>query len=109
MSCTAQDMGWEEHWGGHGGGPSEMDACRDCLSSHGSCRYSCSVQQFRCTSQFNAAPAPVNPGQPQPPLPAPQTFTGDLRPDQYSAQDSAILRCMQATQGQIGNCYAQAA
>ena len=83
-----------------------MDACRDCLSSHGSCRYSCSVQQFRCTSQFNAAPAPVNPGQPQPPLPALQTFTGDLRPDQYSAQDSAILRCMQATQGQIGNCYA---
>ena len=105
MSCVATDTGWEEHWGGHGGGPSEMDACRECLNVHGSCRFTCSVQQFRCASQFNAAPAPVTPGQPQPPLPAPQTFNGDLRPDQGSAQDSAVLRCMQATQGQIGNCY----
>jgi len=83
-----------------------MDACSDCLNAHGECRYSCSVQQFRCTAQFNQAPGTVTPGQPQPPLTAPLTFTGDLRPDQWSARDSAILRCMQSTQGQSGNCYA---
>jgi hypothetical protein len=104
MSCNATDTGWEEHWGGHGNGPSEIDACRDCLNQHGSCRFSCSVQQFRCTAQFNPAIPPVTPGQPQPPVPAPSTFTGDLRPDQGSAQDSATLRCMQATQGQQGYC-----
>ncbi|MCX5784474.1 MAG: hypothetical protein NTX59_02165 [Elusimicrobia bacterium] len=99
MNCVASDMGWEEHWGGHGGGPSELRACQECLQVHGDCRFSCSVEQFRCTAQFN--PAPVAAGQPQP---APSTYTGDLRPDQGSAQDSAVLRCMQSTQGLQGNC-----
>lgn len=104
VNCTAQDLGWEEHWGGHGGGPSELRACQECLQSHGDCRFNCSVEQFRCTAQFNPAVPAVVPGQPQPSLPAPSTFTGDLRQDQGSAQDSATLRCMQATQGQQGYC-----
>ncbi|HAH32283.1 MAG TPA: hypothetical protein DCL44_08220 [Elusimicrobia bacterium] len=104
MNCMAQDTGWEEHWGGHGGGPSELRACQECLREHGDCRYNCSVEQFRCTARFNPVQAPVPPGQPQPPLPAPSTYAGDLRPDQGSAQDSAVLRCMQYTQGQPGNC-----
>ena len=99
MNCVAQDMGWEEHWGGHGGGPSELRACQECLQVHGDCRFNCSVDQFRCTAQFNPAPVPA--GQP---LPATSTYTGDLRPDQGSAQDSAVLRCMQSTQGWQGNC-----
>jgi len=104
VNCVAQDLGWEEHWGGHGGGPSEIRACQECLQSHGDCRFNCSVENFRCTAQFNPTPAPATPGQPQPPLPAPVTYDGDLRPDQGSAQDSAMLRCLQYTQGQLGNC-----
>ena len=104
MNCIASDTGWEEHWGGHGGGPNEMDSCRQCLQSHGDCRFNCTVGQFRCSAQFNPAQPPVAPGQVQPPLPAPTPYTGDLRPDQRSAQDSAMLRCMQYSQGQYGNC-----
>ncbi|MCG2725464.1 MAG: hypothetical protein L6420_04255 [Elusimicrobia bacterium] len=101
-SCIARDTGWEEHWGGHGGGPSELDACRECLSEHGSCRYTCSMQQFRCTAQFN--PAPVDPNQPLPNTGTYGAYTGDLRPDEGSARDSAILRCMQFTQYKPGYC-----
>ncbi|MBI4801337.1 MAG: hypothetical protein HY796_02325 [Elusimicrobia bacterium] len=104
LNCVAQDTGWEEHWGGHGGGPSELRACQECLQEHGGCRYNCSVEQFRCTARFNPAPAPVTPGQPQPTSPASFTYTGDLRPDMGSARDSATLRCMQSTQGQQGYC-----
>jgi len=81
-----------------------MDSCRQCLQSHGDCRFNCTVGQFRCSAQFNPAQPPVAPGQVQPPLPAPTPYTGDLRPDQRSAQDSAMLRCMQYSQGQYGNC-----
>jgi hypothetical protein len=101
LNCVASDEGWEEHWGGHGGGPSEIRACRECLAVHGGCRFSCSTEQFRCTAQFIPAAAP---GQPQP---APSTYPGDPRPDQGSAQDSATLRCMQSTQGQQGYCTIQ--
>jgi len=95
MNCVAMDQGYEEHWGGHGGGPDYMRSCQECLSIHGKCRYTCSVQQFVCTAQFNPAQTTGNP------LP---TFTGDLRDDEGSARDSASLHCMQSVQGQAGYC-----
>lgn len=101
VNCVASDSGWEEHWGGHGGGPSEMRACRECLSEHGNCRYSCSTEQFRCVAQFTPA---AQPGQPQGPV---STYPGDTRQDEGSARDSATLRCMQSTQGQQGYCSIQ--
>ncbi|MGC9071008.1 MAG: hypothetical protein ACP5IO_06865, partial [Elusimicrobiales bacterium] len=71
--CKAFDTGWEEHWGGHGGSPSEVEACEECLRYHGSCRYQCSVQMTRCESEFRQTsqpyyPYPPQPYQPQPPL-----------------------------------------
>ncbi len=102
VNCVASDMGWEEHWGGHGAGPSEIRACQQCLSIHGDCRYNCSMDQFRCTAQFTPA---AQPGQPQAPS---STYPGDLRQDEGSARDSATLRCMQSTQGQQGYCSIQA-
>lgn len=101
LNCVANDDGSEEHWGGHGGGPSEMRACQECLSVHGGCYYQCSTEQFSCTAQFIPS---VVPGQPQP---APYTFPGDPRPDEGSARDSANLRCLQSTQGQQGYCSIQ--
>ncbi|MCM2266277.1 MAG: hypothetical protein NDI60_00730 [Elusimicrobiales bacterium] len=179
MTCRASDYGWEEHWGGHGGGPNEWDACRECLSKHGSCRFDCSVDMVRCEARFNPynqpqppyppqpyppapyppapyppAPYPPAPYPPQPPQPwnpghpvypppqpwnpghpghpqfpppnpypgyppvnpghpphhkdvvkaGPGLYSGDLRPDQRSAEDSAIRNCTQANYGIPGYC-----
>ncbi|PJA12676.1 MAG: hypothetical protein COX65_08255 [Elusimicrobia bacterium CG_4_10_14_0_2_um_filter_56_8] len=106
MTCRATDNGWEEHWGGHGFGPDERDTCRACLSAHGSCRYNCTVPYFRCTAKFFPVQPPAAPGQVQPPAPAPLNYTGDLRPDEWAARDSAMLQCYQSTQGMQGNCAA---
>lgn len=177
MTCRASDSGWEEHWGGHGGGSNEMDACRDCLAKHGSCRFDCTVEMVRCDARFNPynqpqppapyppapyppapyppapyppapyppapyppapyPPQPWNPAPPQPwnpghggypppppghwtpgypPVPhhppyhkdivksGPGLYSGDLRPDQRSAEDSAIRNCTQANYGVPGYC-----
>lgn len=164
MECRAYDKGWEEHWGGHGGGPNEIDACRACFAKHGDCRYDCTVDMYRCEARFNpynTQPQPPqpgynpypNPGQPgynpyppgynpyppgynpyppanpypnpgyhpYPPPPPPGHWTpkppshpyhkagpglysGELRPDRYSAEDSAIRNCTQANYGVPGYC-----
>jgi hypothetical protein len=170
MTCRASDTGWEEHWGGHGGGSNEMDACRDCLAKHGSCRFDCTVDMVRCDARFtpyNQPPAPYPPAPyppapyppapyppaPYPPAPYPPApyppqpwnpghggypppppghwtpghpgyppvphhpphhkdmvksgpglYSGDLRPDQRSAEDSAIRNCNQANYGVPGYC-----
>lgn len=171
MTCRAYDTGWEEHWGGHGGGPNEVDACRSCFAKHGSCRFDCTVEMFRCEARFNPynQPQPPQPGYPpanpypnpnpgynpyppanpypnpypgynpyppanpypnpgynpypgyQPPPPPPGHWTprppshpyykagpglysGDLRPDRISAEDSAIRNCTQANYGVPGYC-----
>jgi hypothetical protein len=41
VTCTASDSGWEEHFGGH-------RDCDLCLSRHGNCTETCSVQQYNC-------------------------------------------------------------
>ncbi len=174
MECRAYDKGWEEHWGGHGGGPNEFDACRACFAKHGECRFDCTVDMFRCEARFNAYNQPPqpgyppvhpypNPGQPgynpyppgynpnpgypgynpyppanphpnpghpgynphpgyPPPPPPPGHWTpnppghnpyhkagpglysGDLRPDRRSAEDSAVRNCTQANYGVPGYC-----
>lgn len=39
--CSAQDRGWEEHFGGHG-------SCGSCLQKHGECVETCTEQREMC-------------------------------------------------------------
>ncbi|MBI4655918.1 MAG: hypothetical protein HY746_04120 [Elusimicrobia bacterium] len=126
--CKGYDTGWEEHWGGHGGSSSEMEACSDCLREHGSCRFECSIQMQKCDSQFvNTNPGtnpginnpqpynpyPSNPGYPnyQPSFPTTpaygsgMTYQGEPRMDYRSAEESAMVRCMQSNWSQCSAGY----
>lgn len=38
--CTAQDKGWEEHWGGH-------SSCSECLRKHGKCVETCYSKEYK--------------------------------------------------------------
>lgn len=41
IQCTAQDNGWEEHWGGH-------STCGECVRKHGNCIETCSRNYYVC-------------------------------------------------------------
>lgn len=44
LTCSVQDNGWEEHWGGH-------RSCQECLGKHGSCVETCSTSYFTCKAE----------------------------------------------------------
>ena len=44
VTCTSEDTGYEEHWGGH-------YSCGECLSQHGNCIETCKSQMTECQVQ----------------------------------------------------------
>jgi hypothetical protein len=85
VACYGSDNGWEEHRSGHGGyGWSPRQACEDCRRSHGSCRYSCSVQVYQCRAEWQGDDGSRRP------------YEGRPRRDRYDAEDEAVNRCRDA-------------
>lgn len=41
VRCSAQDRGWEEHFGGH-------RSCGECMDRHGSCVETCEYSEWTC-------------------------------------------------------------
>ena len=71
--CSAEDKGWEEHWGGH-------SSCDVCLSKHGECVESCHEQSYRCTAEGSDQTGST------------QTFQAqDIT--RWRAEDEALYRC----------------
>ena len=85
VACYGSDNGWEEHRSGHGGyGWSPRQACEDCRRSHGSCRYSCSVQAYQCRAEWQGDDG------------SRRAYEGRPRRDRYDAEDEAVNRCRDA-------------
>lgn len=82
LDCRGYDRGWEEHWGGHGGlGYSPREACEECMRRHGRCTYRCTVEAYRCWSEWESDNG------------SRQEYEGRTRRDRYEAEDDAIGRC----------------
>lgn len=82
--CRAYDDGWEEHWGGHGGGSDYARSCRECLGRHGGCTYRCSIAMHRCNAEWRAEDGTS------------RTYEGRPRRDRYEAEDDAVGVCRDA-------------
>ena len=84
-SCSAEDRGWEEHYGGH-------QSCQSCLRKHGSCIETCEKKTYECKVKgFNYDDDWE------------RTFKGKARRRQ-KAKNKAIDRCYDAG---YDSCYSQ--
>ncbi len=81
LTCTAQDRGWEEHWGGHRN-------CRACLKHHGRCIETCKENYYICTVEGNNYDNT-----------SPRTFHARAR-RQWRAEERAMNKCYRS----YGSC-----
>ena len=77
FSCTYNDAGFEEHFGGHG-------SCSSCLKSHGECNEECSATSYSCTASGTSTAGAV------------ETTEGFSDFSENDARDRALDRCVMA-------------
>ena len=80
FSCTYNDAGFEEHFGGHG-------SCSSCLKSHGECNEECSATSFACSASGTSLSG--NGG-------TMETAEGYSDFSESDARDRALDRCVMA-------------